>query len=53
VLQQLGGKIELVLDQGETKGTAPSTVLDLTREPARLVREGSISAEQLSLYLSS
>lgn len=52
VLQQLGGKIELVLDQGTTKGTAPSTILDLTHEPARLVREGSIPAEQLSLYLS-
>jgi L-threonylcarbamoyladenylate synthase len=53
VLQQLGGKIELVLDQGNTNGTAPSTILDLTYEPARLVREGSIPAEQLSLYLSS
>jgi L-threonylcarbamoyladenylate synthase len=53
VLQQLGGKIELVLDQGNTNGTAPSTILDLTREPARLVREGSIPGDQLALYLSS
>jgi L-threonylcarbamoyladenylate synthase len=53
VLHQLGGKIELVLDQGNTNGSAPSTILDLTREPVRLVREGAIPAEQLSVYLSS
>jgi L-threonylcarbamoyladenylate synthase len=52
VLQQLGGKIELVLDHGDTRGSAPSTVLDLTQEPARLVREGAIAREELSLYLS-
>jgi L-threonylcarbamoyladenylate synthase len=52
VLHQLGGKIELVLDQGSTNGSAPSTILDLTREPAQILREGAIPAEQLSLYLS-
>lgn len=52
VLQQLGGKIELVLDQGDTGGSAPSTVLDLTQEPARLVREGAIPREELVSYLS-
>ena len=49
VLQQLGGKIELVLDHGDTGGAGPSTILDLTQEPARLVREGMISREELSL----
>lgn len=52
VLQQLGGKIELLLDLGSTNGSAPSTILDLTREPARLVREGAIPAEDLSAYMS-
>ncbi len=52
VLQQLGGKIELVLDLGSTNGSAPSTILDLTSEPARLVREGAIPAEDLSAYTS-
>lgn len=52
VLQQLGGKIELVLDYGKLKGTAASTILDLTREPARLIREGAIPSNDLANYLS-
>lgn len=52
VLQQLGGRIELLLDNGSTNGSAPSTILDLTSEPVRLVREGAIPAEGLSAYLS-
>jgi L-threonylcarbamoyladenylate synthase len=52
VLQQLGGKIELVLDYGDTRGTTPTTILDVTREPARLVREGAIPREEVSSYLS-
>jgi tRNA threonylcarbamoyl adenosine modification protein (Sua5/YciO/YrdC/YwlC family) len=52
VLQQLGGKIELLLDHGDTRGSAPSTILDLTQEPARLVREGAIPREELESYLS-
>ncbi len=53
VMNQLGGKIELILDQGDTQGSAPSTILDLTREPARLVREGAVPASDLAPYLSS
>jgi L-threonylcarbamoyladenylate synthase len=52
VLHQLGGKIELILDYGKLKGTAASTVLDLTQEPARLIREGAIPRDDLAKYLS-
>lgn len=52
VLHQLGGKIELVLDCGDTGGTVPSTILDLSREPAQIVREGAVPREELSVYLS-
>jgi L-threonylcarbamoyladenylate synthase len=52
VLRQLGGKIELVLDSGKLNSTAPSTILDLTKEPARLIREGAIPARALEKYLS-
>lgn len=52
VLQQLGGKIELILDHGKLSGNAASTILDLTRQPPRLVREGAIPAEDLAQYLS-
>ncbi|MFN8005643.1 MAG: L-threonylcarbamoyladenylate synthase [Terriglobia bacterium] len=52
VLIQLGGKIDSVLDQGDTRGRAPSTILDLTRDPFRIVREGAIPVQKLSPYLS-
>ena len=52
VLMQLGGKIDLILDQGDTAGKAPSTILDLTRDPVRVVREGAILLDKLSSYLS-
>jgi len=51
VLQQLGGKIELVVDGGDSSGKAPSTVLDLTCTPARILREGAIPKEDLGDYL--
>jgi L-threonylcarbamoyladenylate synthase len=42
-----GGEIDLILDGGPTPGGLPSTVLDLTVEPPRLVRAGRITEEQL------
>lgn len=42
-----GEEIDLVLDGGATPGGLPSTVLDVTRDPPRLVRAGRITEEQL------
>lgn len=42
VLGQLGGRIELVLDGGATPGGPPSTVLDVTVEPPRVLRHGAV-----------
>ncbi len=53
VLVQLGGQIELVIDGGASTAKAASTLLDLTRQPAQLLREGAISARQLQKYLGS
>lgn len=36
------GAIELILDGGPTVGGAPSTVLDVTADPPRLVRAGAL-----------
>jgi L-threonylcarbamoyladenylate synthase len=47
VLRDLGGRIELILDGGTCPGGVPSTVLDLTTEPAVIRREGPISREML------
>jgi len=42
VLAHLDGRIELVLDAGPTPGGAPSTVLDVTVEPPRILRQGAV-----------
>lgn len=52
VLEDLDGKIDLVLDGGPTLDRTPSTVLDVTMQPARLIREGKISRAELEAYLA-
>lgn len=42
VLAHFRGRIELVLDGGPTVGGEPSTVLDVTVDPPRLVRAGAV-----------
>lgn len=45
-------KLGLVIDGGEARTDLPSTVLDLSAAPARLVREGVISRESLAAVLA-
>jgi L-threonylcarbamoyladenylate synthase len=42
VLAHLDGIIELILDAGPTPGGAPSTVLDVTVDPPRILRQGAV-----------
>jgi L-threonylcarbamoyladenylate synthase len=42
VLAHFRGRIEVVLDGGATAGGEPSTVLDVTVDPPRLVRAGAV-----------
>ena len=42
VLAVFDGQIDLVLDAGPSPGGAPSTVLDVTVDPPRVVREGAV-----------
>ena len=42
VLEQLGGRIDLLLDGGETPAAKPSTVVDITRAQIQILREGPI-----------
>jgi L-threonylcarbamoyladenylate synthase len=51
VLEQLDGRIELVLDGGAVPGGVPSTVVDCTQDPPRILRQGAISADDILLYL--
>ncbi len=47
VEDDLGGKIEVIIDGGKTKVGVESTVLDVTITPARVLRAGGVSVEQL------
>ncbi|MEX1254448.1 MAG: L-threonylcarbamoyladenylate synthase [Dehalococcoidia bacterium] len=47
VRAQLGDSVDLVIDGGRCPGGSPSTVVDCTTDPPRLIREGAISREEL------
>lgn len=47
VLKYLDGKINLLLDGGPTIDNVPSTVLDITVNPPRILRQGALSEEIL------
>jgi L-threonylcarbamoyladenylate synthase len=43
VLAHFAGALDLVLDGGATPGGAPSTVVDVTVDPPRVIRQGVIT----------
>jgi L-threonylcarbamoyladenylate synthase len=47
VRAQLVEGVDLVIDGGRCPGGTPSTVVDCTTEPPRVVREGAVSREEL------
>ncbi len=51
VLDQLDGRIALVLDGGTTPGGVPSTVVDCTTEQIKILREGAIGSAQIQRAL--
>jgi L-threonylcarbamoyladenylate synthase len=46
-VDQLGGSVSVYLDGGPCSAPVPSSIVDLTAERPRLLREGAISAERL------
>ncbi|MCL4499568.1 MAG: L-threonylcarbamoyladenylate synthase [Chloroflexi bacterium] len=52
VLEQLGGRIPLILDGGPAKIGVASTIVDLSARPARVLREGSVTKEALARYVA-
>ncbi|OGB91518.1 MAG: threonylcarbamoyl-AMP synthase [candidate division NC10 bacterium RBG_16_65_8] len=48
VQRAIGGQIDLILDGGRVALGVPSTVLDCTAEPARILREGAIPRAKLA-----
>jgi L-threonylcarbamoyladenylate synthase len=47
VLNDLGGTVHLILDGGEAGSEVGSTVLDVTVEPPRIIREGMVEKKRL------
>ena len=47
----LGPNLDLILDGGRTKGLLPSTVLDSTDSPPRIVREGAVLRAKIESVL--
>ncbi|MBI2001392.1 MAG: threonylcarbamoyl-AMP synthase [candidate division NC10 bacterium] len=52
VQKAIGGQIDLVLDGGRVTLGVPSTVIDCTAEPARILREGAISRAALQTKIA-
>ena len=53
VARIFGESVDKILDGGKTPGQKPSTVLDMTTLPYRILREGMISREALLPYCES
>jgi len=51
VQEQLGGRIELIIDGGPCKHGVSSSILDCTVAPPRLLRRGAVSEAALSAVL--
>jgi len=45
--EAIGGMVELVLDGGRTAGGKPSTVVDVSAEDPKVIREGAIPSREI------
>jgi L-threonylcarbamoyladenylate synthase len=52
-VHSLCGRVALALDAGPCPLGTPSTILDLTVDPPRVLREGAISAAELDVFLKT
>src|SRR6266404_8243884 len=53
VAEDLGDRVDLILDAGPTPVGVESTVLDLTQSPPAILRPGGVSREQLEKAIGS
>jgi L-threonylcarbamoyladenylate synthase len=47
VFSDLNGKIDLLIDGGETKIQKPSTIVDLTVSPPKILRKGGLEIDEI------
>jgi L-threonylcarbamoyladenylate synthase len=53
VLDQLGVALDLILDGGPARGPRPSTVVDVSGDSPRILRDGGVSANEIAATLSA
>lgn len=53
VMAQLGGRIAAIVDGGPCPGGVPSTILDCTTDPPRILRAGAVPGEILRQFVTS
>ncbi|HNW59760.1 MAG TPA: L-threonylcarbamoyladenylate synthase [bacterium] len=53
VQEMFGDQLDLIIDGSRTLSTTPSTVVDVTRLPVRILREGAISKLEIDTVLES
>ena len=51
VFTQLGDRLQLILDAGETKSASPSTIVELDGDTWKVLREGAISSKEIEVAL--
>ena len=50
-VDQLGDRVDLVINGGPSPEAPPSTLLDLTKDPPQLLREGPLAYDELAGFL--
>jgi L-threonylcarbamoyladenylate synthase len=50
---QIAGKLDLILDAGPLKGDVGSTVVDVTVDPPKVLREGEVSGAEIMTILET
>ena len=50
-IRQIGGSVDVVLDAGPARYGKPSTVVDTTVSPPRILRKGALSADEIDKAL--
>jgi L-threonylcarbamoyladenylate synthase len=51
VLETFGDDLDLIIDGGQTPYSLPSTLVDVSREKVRILREGAISSLEIKTVL--
>jgi L-threonylcarbamoyladenylate synthase len=52
VAKQIGDKLDAIVDLGKTAGGLGSTIIDVTFNPAKIIRQGAIGRDMIEKYIN-